>query len=797
MVVGNRVVIRDRMWSVAAVAPYADCDAVRVVGHPAADGGPVRTFLLPFDRVTAADAEPRIRCGSRKRFVRAVCDRLLASAPFGGLRTAMRAAIDLKPFQVEPALALLRHGRLRLLIADEVGLGKTVQAGLILAELNECNPGLRAIVVVPAGLRDQWCSELSSRFSLRATIADTSWLVAMNRELPADVNPWLLPGIYLASYDFVKQPEIFTSLEEVRWDLFVADEAHVAGPGTARLDAVQGLGARARRIVLLTATPPDSEPSALRALSNVGRFDGERQITVFRRSRADAGYPGNRRTVLLAVRLTPAERRMHARLDAYAARVWREAGARRHAAARLAAMVLQKRALSTATSLLISVQRRIALLAGGPQPSAEQLRLPLYDEDPLTDTIGDEVLGTPGLSDPDAERALLVSIADAAADASARESKVAALRRLLHRAAEPAIVFTEYRDTAAHLARALGVMQPLTLDGSMTPADRTAIQRTFAERDALLISTDAASEGLNLHHRCRMVVHFELPWMPARLEQRTGRVDRFGQSRTVHEIMLVARHTCERRVLAPLVRRIRTSAPAGAARHLSSLPESAVAAAVLGRTPVDAPGTHPAPDVSTLPLRSEAEAECRRIEPLRRIWTRVRDDSWTGAREVVVHTSGIATGRVLVVGRVSVEDGSGVILHQGLVPLEVAMDPHRRPRRAAEVKALARSLLEAFSTDAGSVVEGLTDIRVAMPQIRAVLADLAAREAQLASGPSGAEHIQPGLFDRRAVQRAGHRARSRSILSEETRVRGAHGRSTDLHTRFEIVAVRVGGSRLR
>jgi superfamily II DNA or RNA helicase len=786
------------MWSVTAVAPYTDCDAVRVVGRQALDGDAARTFLLPFDRAVAADTQPRIRCGGRRMFVRALCDRLLASAPFGGLRTALRAAIDLKPFQVEPALALLRHGRLRLLIADDVGLGKTIQAGLILAELSERHPGLRAIVVVPAGLRDQWCGELSSRFSLRTTIADTRWLVSMNRELPADVNPWLLPGIYLVSYDFVKQPEIFTSLEEVRWDLLVADEAHAAGPGTARLTAVQGLGARARRIVLLTATPPDSEPSALRPLTNLGRFDGEGQMTVFRRSRADAGYPGTRRTVLLPVRLTTAERLMHARLDAYAVRVWREAGARQHAAARLAAMVLQKRALSTATSLQISVQRRIALLTGGSQPSGEQWRLPLYDEDPLTDTIGDDVLGAPGLGDPNAERAVLISIADAAAEAAATESKVAALRRLLRRAAEPAIIFTEYRDTVAHLARAFRDMQPLTLDGSMTPGERTAVQRTFAERGGLLISTDAASEGLNLHHRCRMVVHFELPWMPTRLEQRAGRVDRFGQSRTVHEIMLVARHTCERRVLAPLVRRIRTSASAGAARHLSSLPESAVAAAVLGRTPVDVPETHPAPDLSTLPLRSEAEEECQRIATLRRIWTGVRNGSaWTGAGEIVVHASGIATGRVLIVARVSVEDSQGIVLHQGLVPLEMPLDPHRRPRRAVEVKALARALLEGFSTGAGSLVEELLDMRAVMRRIRAVLTGLAAREALLATGRGEAEQVQPGLFDRRAMQRAGHRARSRSILAEETSILVPDGRPVDLRTRFEIVAVRVGGSGLR
>src|SRR5690606_26610054 len=133
-----------------------------------------------------------------------------------------------------------------------------------------------------------------------------------------------------------------------------------------------------------------------------------------------------------------------------------------------------------------------------------------------------------------------------------------------------------------------------------------------------LLATDAASEGLNLHHRCRLVVHFELPWNPARLEQRTGRVDRIGQARTVHEILLVSRDTAERTVLAPLVRRLRAAGAAGG--RTWSLPgESRVAQAILAGADVE-PVTGPATaGTLELNLRDEADVEARRLLDQRRL----------------------------------------------------------------------------------------------------------------------------------------------------------------------------------
>ena len=104
-----------------------------------------------------------------------------------------------------------------MLIADAVGLGKTIQAGLILGELAAEHESFRALVIAPAGLREQWAGELARRFGISTTIANSPWLARTVARLPADVNPWSLPGIYLASFDFIKRPEVLRPFEEVYW----------------------------------------------------------------------------------------------------------------------------------------------------------------------------------------------------------------------------------------------------------------------------------------------------------------------------------------------------------------------------------------------------------------------------------------------------------------------------------------------------------------------------------------------------------------------------------------------------
>jgi SNF2 family DNA or RNA helicase len=223
----------------------------------------------------------------------------------------------------------------------------------------------------------------------------------------------------------------------------------------------------------------------------------------------------------------------------------------------LALSVLHKRAFSSARSLALSLERRLAAL-DAPSDHEWQLGLPL--DDPTGELIAaDAPPSWPaelGLADPHRERDLLTALAAAARRASIAESKIAALQRFLRRTTESAVVFSEYRDTLDHVGRNL--TRPfVVLHGGLNATERESVLTTFAQmKGMVLLATDAAGEGLNLHHSCRLVINLELPWNPMRLEQRIGRVDRIGQSRTVHAVHLIARGSGESRLLSRLQRRL-------------------------------------------------------------------------------------------------------------------------------------------------------------------------------------------------------------------------------------------------
>src|ERR1019366_2763502 len=154
--------------------------------------------------------------------------------------------------------------------------------------------------------------------------------------------------------------------------------------------------------------------------------------------------------------------------------------------------------------------------------------------------------------------------------------------RFLDRVHEPVIVFTEYRDTLVQLRAAIRAPAAV-LHGGLDRAERAEALGDFIDgRRAILLATDAAGEGLNLHHTCRIVVTLELPWNPMRLEQRIGRVDRIRQRRTVHALHLIARDTPEMRILDRLRMRIaRAQAEVGAADPLASQDEDLATAKLI------------------------------------------------------------------------------------------------------------------------------------------------------------------------------------------------------------------------
>ena len=499
----------------------------------------------------------------------------------GSLCAAARADVDLLPHQLEPALAVVRHGARRLLLADAVGLGKTIEAGLVLAELRARSALDRVLVLAPPGLCDQWCAELAGRFGMEPVVADAGWLRSLRPVLPASINPWSVPGIRVASLDFAKRPEVRRSIERVSWDAVIVDEAHIAAGDSERRAAAHAFAARARFVLLLTATPHSGDHRAFHALCGIGALSGDDPVCMFRRNREEAGISRTRRVHLHRIEPAATERAVRRQLDDYIRTVWARRTGPEGRDARLAMIVLLKRSLSGMGPLHRSLVARLERLGIAPEPADVQLPL-LWDEDDEADAEPAGVLGASGFDDEHEERRLLRALADGAAFAEAHDSKQRALLRILRRVREPAIVFTEYRDTLEALRGVAGA-ETVVLHGAMDRFERAAAVGRFNGGGArVLLATDAAGEGLNLQPRCRLVINLELPWNPMRLEQRIGRVDRIGQQRTVHAINLLASGTAEPDILARLARRLdRARTAVGAIEDVLGPNDESVMAACL------------------------------------------------------------------------------------------------------------------------------------------------------------------------------------------------------------------------
>jgi superfamily II DNA or RNA helicase len=799
---GDRVIVRGTAWRVTRSTPFTDCEALDLSAELSTV---TRTLLLPFDRPRRASSVPP-KVVSRRRWAHRVSALVRASHPYGGLRCCP-PAIRLLPYQLEPALAVLRHGVLRLLVADDVGLGKTVEAALIVREVALASHLSRVLIVCPAGLRGQWAQELDSLFELQVVGADAGWLRKRMVELPPDVNPWSVPGVYLTSMDFVKRPEALRPLEDVRWDLLVIDEAHAATPASDRRAALDALGHRARRLVLLTATPHSGDEDQFSALCTLGRGLSSPDLVVFHRTRSDTQSGGTRvKSTVLAVGLTDAERRMHRLLEDYTSRVWTESTQRKDAAGELLATVLRKRALSSAISLARSVRRRLLLLTAT-VPAPAQMSLPWNDDDAIEDETADSVLRAPGLTDEAGERQALSAIAAAADIVGKDESKTRALLRLLRRVCEPALVFSEYRDTADWLCRVIADAghHVRLLHGGLTPSERHLAAAAFNAGGLILVATDAASEGLNLHRSCRLVVHFELPWTPSRMHQRGGRVNRIGQSKRVHEIALVGDHTAEQLVLAPLLRRAHQASAYSRPTLLNQLTESRVAGHILAGVPLDRrlPETRSPMRIITMDLVEEARLEADRLQQLRRVdfGARRRGPARRPLDLAIARLPrrGLRRGDSLtIVFVVALREPNGETVDQCLVPLSFEI-PAVEWRRSAS---LLRHQVERALQDLDPAIRGLLDERIRsrlarLLPIRAdALAALRARDADMARElqSTARQLVQAGLFDRRGLRASASRAQVRDVLDDERSLAVAGTSPGDrLEGTWRAHAILVGG----
>ncbi|MEW6074209.1 MAG: helicase-related protein [Planctomycetota bacterium] len=587
---GRRILLRDRPWAVRRVSGGAgDLRIVEIEALDGDDPASLSVVVPPEEASLLPASEVAFDLGGLDSFAAwSAAHRILGATLVQetGLITGARyGRVALEAYQLAPALRLLAKPRPRLLIADDVGLGKTIEAGLAMLELLARGLATRILVVTPPGLMDQWQEELDEKFRLQFAILDNaSGLARAQTDLPAGVSPWdALPRV-ITSIDFIKKVTIRSRALRKRWDLIIVDEAHaLAESGTpenpyhtqrTRLGAA--LAAAARGLLLLTATPHNGYSHSFRSLLEFveptlaslhgSRADIERRIEATRirrmkvqiRRRLPDGseqpvFPPRTVRGIAVTSLTDVERELLRKVASYCSRTARQAAETEEAElVGFAMQIVKKRALSSRAALAKTLENRLEALR------KEDAREAPPDRAELRDLQADLPLGE-AAAERTARRVLRSAIPR---EERRRKSEISALngiRRILKKLpprdpkidallaelravlaadpAEKAIVFTEYRDTLEAIRAALEQEPELAgrcvvLRGGLSRRQRLQRQEEFEDPGTrLLLATDAASEGLNLQRHCRRVFHFELPWNPNRLEQRNGRVDRYGQTR--------------------------------------------------------------------------------------------------------------------------------------------------------------------------------------------------------------------------------------------------------------------------
>lgn len=516
------------------------------------------------------------------------------------------------PHQIRALSRAIANDRVRYLLADEVGLGKTIEAGLIMRELKLRGLVKRTLVIAPKGLVSQWVSEMRFHFGETFHLVLPEDIKTLKRIAPVTgpgngekgnhdpevlpANAWQMFSQVVVPMDSVKpldkrrgwsaaqvsehNRERFEDLISAGWDLVIVDEAHRLGGSTdqvARFKLGQGLSEAAPYFLMLSATPHQGKTDAFHRLvslidaqefpdiSSVTRERVQPHVIRTEKRRAiDAdGKPlfKPRRTQLGPVSWEERhsnQQLLYEAVTEYVREGYNQAMREKRSYIGFLMILMQRLVVSSTSAIRTTLERRIEALAA-PQ---EQLTLfPLTSEEEWADLDGQEqidVLLRTRLKALKNERAEVKLLLEAAArceqigpDAKA-EALLDWLYRLQSEERDPelkALVFTEFVPTQEMLRRFLTErgFSVVCLNGSMDMEERKRVQEAFAKDVRILISTDAGGEGLNLQF-CHVVINYDIPWNPMRLEQRIGRVDRIGQAHAVRAINFVFEGSVEHRV---------------------------------------------------------------------------------------------------------------------------------------------------------------------------------------------------------------------------------------------------------
>ncbi len=531
----------------------------------------------------------------------AAAARILDALEHDTLIAPLQAGVIPLPHQLQAVARAVSSDRVRYLLADEVGLGKTIEAGLILRELKIRGLVRRTLVVAPAGLVSQWVDELRVRFNESFRLILPAWLAVLRQAggMDDDANVWRMHNQIVCPMDAVKpldtrrgwsREEVarhnrqrFEDLVSAGWDLIIVDESHRLGASSeqvARYRLGEALAQAAPYLLLLTATPHQGKTDGFRRLLGFlddGAFQNDVPLTrdvvapyVIRTEKRQAidgeGRPlfKPRRTILHPVAWDEGgdQHALYEAVSEYVRVGYNQARAEKRNAVGFLMLLMQRLVTSSTRAIRIALERRLDML------QLPEGQLSLFGED-----IGDDWEALDGQEQMETllkarlkalrnERAEVELLLSAARRCEARGPDVKAMAlidwmtRLEREEQDPGLkvlIFTEFVPTQEMLREFLEGRgySVACLNGALNLEERREVQRAFAGPIRVLVSTEAGGEGLNLQF-CHNVFNYDLPWNPMRVEQRIGRVDRIGQAHPVLAVNMALDGSVELRVRAVL-----------------------------------------------------------------------------------------------------------------------------------------------------------------------------------------------------------------------------------------------------
>ncbi|MEM3762032.1 MAG: helicase-related protein [Archaeoglobaceae archaeon] len=579
-------------------------DRIRIVGYTINSKQFVDRILKKEDLERVKILKPGLdfSANSENAFYFLEAIRFRNASLFDPLLAVNVSKIDPLPFQIEAVYGyILKQPGIRFLLTDDPGAGKTIMAGLVIKEMKLRGLAKRTLIVVPGHLKDQWRRELNEKFKESFVVLDRNTFNAHYGE-----NPWEKNDQIITSIDFAKQDDILASLSSVHWDLVIVDEAHKMAAykygekvsRTQRYRLGEVLSRNSTHLLFLTATPHKGDPENFRLFLDLlipGFFATQEMVQeslankdnplFIRRLKEDLkdfeGKPIFTRRFPKTIKfwLSEEEKELYNEVSRYVVEQYNKAlqsEKKRNVA--FALLILQRRMASSTFALLKSLERRkerLEKILKGEEKRREPIEFEIeeIEEEEESERWKREeeweaITVAKDFEELKREIRRIEELIEKAKRIvnSDEEVKLKELKKAIEEGfakikeieGNPKIlIFTESRDTLEYLVKKIRSWgyKVNFIHGGMSIDERIRAEKVFKDETEIMVATEAAGEGINLQF-CHIMINYDIPWNPNRLEQRMGRIHRYGQLKDVYIFNLVAVDTREGKVLAKLLEKL-------------------------------------------------------------------------------------------------------------------------------------------------------------------------------------------------------------------------------------------------